>query len=189
MNILLIYSYPNHEGLNYAIRETVEKNLSDQHKVDIIDLYQENFNPLLTFDHEHRRRDLMNDQETQVYRDKIERADFIIFIFPIWWSSMPAILKGFIDRVFAKGFAYYYKGLFPVPMLKNKKAWIINTHDSPVLYANFIQKDYGRILSKQILKMCGISTYKHTSLSYIRASSQEKRQKFLDKIASISQKI
>ncbi|MCH4169246.1 MAG: NAD(P)H-dependent oxidoreductase [Streptococcaceae bacterium] len=189
MNILVIYTYPNHEGFNHAIKEAVINNIEASHQLKIIDLYEENFNPVLFFDADHKRRYLDLNQEMREYREAIEWSDFIIFIFPIWWSSMPAILKGFIDRVFAKGFAYRYKGLIPIGLLKNKKAWIINTHDSPLLYAELFQKDYGRVLSKQILKMCGISTFKHSSLSYVRGSSEKKRKKFLTRLSLISSRL
>ncbi|MBS7578140.1 MULTISPECIES: NAD(P)H-dependent oxidoreductase [unclassified Enterococcus] len=189
MNILLIYTYPNHEGFNHAIKEAVISNINPAHQLKIIDLYEENFNPVLFFDGTHQRRNLNLDQETSDYRAAIEWSEFIIFIYPIWWSSMPAILKGFIDRVFAKGFAYQYKGLIPIGLLKNKRAWIINTHDSPLLYASLFQKDYGRILSKQILKMCGISTYKHSTLSFVRGSNEKKRKQFLKRLALISSRL
>ncbi|MCK8638773.1 NAD(P)H-dependent oxidoreductase [Fructobacillus fructosus] len=77
---------------------------------------------------EHRRRDLDKDPYTAKYRDVVKKADFLIFIYPIWWSSMPAILKGLIDRVFVQGYAYRYNGVIPVALLKNKKAWIITTN-------------------------------------------------------------
>ncbi|WP_246369336.1 NAD(P)H-dependent oxidoreductase [Listeria rustica] len=189
MNVLIIYTYPNHEGLNYAIKKTVEKELGKQNIVKEIDLYKEEFDPVLRFDSMNKRRDLHKDAGTKEYRDHVLWADFLIFIYPIWWSSTPAILKGFIDKVFAKDFAYKYKGIRPIGLLKGKQAWIINTHDTPAVYANFIQKDYGRILSKQILKMCGVSTYKHTSLSYVKGSNEGKINKFLQKVAKISSTI
>jgi len=190
MNVLVISSYPNHVGFNYCLQETVIQNINkNYHQVKVIDLYQEKFNPVLIFNEENKRRFLAENEETKKYREAIVWAEMIIYIYPIWWSGMPAILKGFIDRVFAKDFAYYYKGIFPIGLLKGKVAWIINTHDSPKLYANFIQKDYGRILNKQILKMCGIKTIRHTSLSYVRGSTQKQRESFIDLVAKISCKI
>ena len=53
--------------------------------------------------------DLAKVAEMEKYRDLVTWADHLIFIFPIWWSGMPAILKGFIDRVFVADFAYSYK--------------------------------------------------------------------------------
>lgn len=189
MNILLIYAYPNNEGFNHSIKENVMKGIAKTNTVKEIDLYKENFNPVLYFDTKHPRRDLYRDNSTQKYREMVDWSDFLIFIYPIWWSSTPAILKGFVDRVFAKDFAYRYKGIFPVGLLKGKRAWIINTHDTPAFYARFFQKDYGRVFSKQILNMCGISTYKHTSMAYVRGANQKSLEKFLNKIAKISGKL
>ena len=106
MKTLIIYTYPSPTGFNAAILKEVQSNLSTKHEVKTLDLYAENFDPILRFDQEHRRRDLHKDPEMAKYRDLITWADQLIFIFPIWWSSMPAILKGFIDRVFAADFAY-----------------------------------------------------------------------------------
>ncbi|EGO8851042.1 NAD(P)H-dependent oxidoreductase [Vagococcus fluvialis] len=189
MKILVISSYPNHTGFNYIIKKTVLDNINSMHEVTEIDLYKEQFDPVLHFDENHRRRDLVSDPYTEKYRELIKASDLFIFIYPIWWGGMPAILKGFIDRVFVKGFAYEYKGIFPVPLLKQKKAWIINSNDTPYLYARFVQKDYGRILRKQILNMCGIKTIKHSQIYFVRSSTKQKRIKFLNKIAKISQKI
>ncbi|WP_413627801.1 NAD(P)H-dependent oxidoreductase [Fructilactobacillus vespulae] len=189
MNILVISAYPNQTGLNYAIKEKVMNNLNSKHNVTEIDLYKEQFNPVLYFDKNHRRRDLATDPSTQKYRELVKTADFLIFIYPIWWGGMPAIMKGFIDRVFVKGFAYKYNGIFPVALLKHKKAWIINTNDTPFLYVKLVQKDYGKVLKNQVLKMCGIKTIKHSQLYFVRSSSKEKRINFLNKIAKIAKNI
>lgn len=109
MKTLIIYTHPSPTGFNAAILKEVQSNLSKKHEVKTLDLYAENFDPILRFDQEHRRRDLHKDPEMAKYRDLITWADHLIFIFPIWWSGMPAILKGFIDRVFAADFAYSYK--------------------------------------------------------------------------------
>ena len=106
MKTLIIYTHPSPTGFNAAILKEVQSNLSKKHEVKTLDLYAESFDPILRFDQEHRRRDLHKDPEMAKYRDLITWADQLIFIFPIWWSSMPAILKGFIDRVFAADFAY-----------------------------------------------------------------------------------
>ena len=187
MNILIIYSYPHHDSLNGNILDTVLQSIDKQHTVTTIDLYQDNFNPVLYFDKVHRRRDLQFDPETQAYRDAITHSDHIIFIFPIWWSGMPAILKGFIDRVFVQNFAYAYapKKLIPIKLLKGKTADIIVTHDTPYLFAKLVQKDYGNVLKKQFLAdMCGIKVNKMPSLPNVKNSSLNQRQQFLKKVAN-----
>ena len=108
MNILIIYAHPNHQSFNGAILQQVKTHLNPKHQVQILDLYAEKFDPLLRFDEDQLRRDLDKDPEMEKYRQLISWADHLIWIFPIWWGGMPAILKGFIDRVFASGFAYSY---------------------------------------------------------------------------------
>lgn len=182
MNILIIYTHPNHESFNAAILKQVQNNLNSKHNIKLLDLYAEKFNPVLTFDKNHRRRNMATDPDTQKYRDLVTWADHLIFIFPIWWSGMPAILKGFIDRVFASGFAYSYKKRGMQGHLQGKTAWIITTHNTPGFVTPFIQ-DYGKVLKRQILAMCGIKPCKVSSLPYLRATNAEKRKKMLYKIA------
>ncbi|EFI85080.1 NAD(P)H-dependent oxidoreductase [Listeria grayi] len=186
MNFLIIYAHPNHESLNYAILQKVTANLSQQHTIKVLDLYAENYDPLLHFGKDKKRRDLYLDETTKAERTLVEWADHLVFIFPIWWGGMPAILKGFIDKVFVKDFAYAYKGVRPVGLLPGKRAWIINTHDTPSFYAHLVQQDYGKVLKKQVLNMCGIKPVTHTTCSYIRGSSLKKRTAFLKKVEQIS---
>ncbi|MDH6363886.1 putative NADPH-quinone reductase [Enterococcus sp. PF1-24] len=96
---------------------------------------------------------------------------------------MPAILKGYIDRVFAKGFAYEYKGIRPVALLTNKTATIVTTHDTPNFYVKLFQKDYGKVLNKQILKMCGIKVTSTLTMPFLRNANETKRENFLLQLA------
>ena len=185
MKVYFIVAYPNKNGLIYAAFEKARQGFQDAgHEIRVTDLYEEKFDPVLVFDEVHKRRDLQFDEETRKYRDNIEWSDHLVFVFPIWWGGMPAILKGFIDRVFSKGFAYDYKGAKPIGHLKNKTAWIINTHDTPALYARLFQQDYGRVLKRQVLSMCGIKTIKHTALPYTRHTDPEERSKWLNEVES-----
>ena len=109
MNILIIYAHPNPKSFNAEIFKQVQDNIPKSHTVQTLDLYAEYFASVLKFNENHKRRDLAKLEETKKYRDLITWTDLIIFIFPGWWSGMPAILKGFIDRVFVAGFAYSYK--------------------------------------------------------------------------------
>ena len=76
------------------------------HEAQIIDLYAENFNPVPRYDQNSNRSSLATETETESYRILISQADHLIFVYPVWWYSVPAILKGFFDRVLASGFAY-----------------------------------------------------------------------------------
>jgi NAD(P)H dehydrogenase (quinone) len=142
MTTLIIYAHPNKDSLNHAILENVMKGLKEaKRKFELIDLYAEKFDPVLVIDHQHKPRDLVHDPYTEKYRKKIEQADQLIFIYPIWWYGVPAILKGFFDRVFVSGFAYQHKGIFPKGLLKNKSAWVIYTIDAPSLFIRLFRKN------------------------------------------------
>jgi NAD(P)H dehydrogenase (quinone) len=191
MKILIIYCHPNLQSFNGAILSALTEALgTKKHEVQLIDLYAENFDPVLRFDDVHKRRDLQFDPETAGYREKILWAEHLIFIFPIWWGGMPAMLKGYVERVFASDFAYHYEGLFPKGHFAVKHATIITTHDTPTLYVRLFQQDYGRVLKRQVLKtMLGITHTKFLQMPALRYSSEKKRQKFLEKVANYASKM
>ncbi|WP_165209440.1 NAD(P)H-dependent oxidoreductase [Streptococcus tangpeifui] len=180
MNILMITAHPNPQSFNAYIAKQVQENLNKSHKLRVIDLYAEGFDPILRFDSRHRRRDLASDPETAKYRDLVTWADQFIFIFPIWWSGMPAMLKGFIDRVFVAGFAYHNTKTGLKGHLKGK-AWIIITHNTPSFITPLAQ-DYGKVLKNQILKSCGISPVTISQITGVEKISDQERQKALNKI-------
>lgn len=131
----MIYAHPNPKSLNTAVLDHVESGLKERGvPYKVVDLYKDNFNPVLVIHDERKRRDMMTDSETANYRELIGWADHLIFIYPVWWYGAPAILKGFFDRVLASGFAYEYEGLMPRGLLKGKSAWGIYTIVSPKWY-------------------------------------------------------
>ena len=122
MNILWVFAHPDERSLNGSLRDTALKALADAwHVVEQSDLYRMNWNPVVDFpDYAHdpaerlhvaaasstalSRRTLA--PEIVAEQQKILRADAVVLQFPLWWFSMPAILKGWVDRVFVEGFGY-----------------------------------------------------------------------------------
>lgn len=187
MKILMIYAHPNDKSYNASILETVKENLSSKHELRILDLYKEQFDPVLRFDATHRRRDLANDVAMKHYRDLLVWADQLIFIFPTWWSGMPAILKGFIERVFVAGFAYDNTPRGLKGRLAGK-AWIITTHNTPRIFLPFAQ-DYSKVLKFQILKPCGFKAVKVTQVTRVEYMSDHERKVQLQKIAKLAKNL
>jgi NAD(P)H dehydrogenase (quinone) len=104
---------------------------------------------------------------------------------------MPAILKGFIDRVFAKGFAYEYNDKSNmIGLLKGKTAWVVTLYDAPAIirFVPFIIHDFGLVLKNQVLKGCGFTKVKRYSLSSVLVSTPEKRGKWLKKLYELAGK-
>jgi len=189
LKVYIVFSHPNHHGLGYAALESAKKGFEDAgNEVRVTDLYQEkDFDPILRYEDPHTLNQMQNDPATKVYRDNITWADRLVFIYPIWWGSAPALFKGFIDVVFASGFAYNFKGIWPHGHLGDKSAWIIVTHDTPWFIAHFVQRDYGRIMRGQILRtMFGIKGARLTTLPFLKRSKLEQRKKMLAKIYRIA---
>lgn len=184
MNVLIIYAHPNKKSYNYAVLEQVKRGLEDgKHVFNTIDLYEDNFNPVLVYDENIKRSDLVDSQETKHYRELINQADHLVFIYPIWWYGMPAILKGFIDRVFVSGFAYTSKGGFSKGLLGNKSAWVVYTIDSPSWFVKLFRRNVEWITVREaILKYCGIKRVKRMMFTGVKSSSINNRQKWLDYI-------
>ncbi|MCX2824439.1 NAD(P)H-dependent oxidoreductase [Bacillus pseudomycoides] len=191
MNVLIIYAHPNPSSFNAAILEHVQKGLQKtNHFVTLLDLYKEQFNPVLIFNEDKRRRDLVYEGETEKYRRLIKETDFFIFIYPIWWWGMPAILKGFIDRVFVTGFAYKYEGALPKGLLIGKKAWVINTLDSPLWYVALLYRSADWVIMKKgILRFCGIRQIKRSVFQSVKTSKAIKREKWLLEIQENAKKL
>jgi NAD(P)H dehydrogenase (quinone) len=123
MKVLLVYAHPEPRSLNGAIRDfTVERLSAAGHTVQVSDLYAMNWKPTLDAGDSTQRRDagrfepsaeskhayLNGLQRADIVREqeKLLWADAVILQFPLWWFSMPAILKGWVERVYAYGFAY-----------------------------------------------------------------------------------
>jgi len=104
----VIYTHPsagsfNHEVLN-RLSNSFSKNDAD---FQVIDLYSDGFDPLLTKeDFNLYAQGGTSDDLVKKYQRQISVSDELVFIFPIWWQNIPAILKGFFDKVMLRNFAY-----------------------------------------------------------------------------------
>lgn len=137
MNVLLVYAHPEPTSFTNALKETAREALTAAgHSVEVSDLYAEGFNPVAgrhdftgVFDatrfhyqneqgHAHATGTFAPDLARE--QQRVLKADFIIWLYPIWWGGVPAILKGWFDRVMAFGFAYADGKRFDSGFFKNK---------------------------------------------------------------------
>jgi NAD(P)H dehydrogenase (quinone) len=164
MKHLIIYSHPNDGSLNHHFMKTAVKILqTNKQEVEIRDLYQLNFNPVLSLDDIERQLKGKITADLQQEQDYISWADHITFIYPIWWTGMPAIMKGFIDRVFSYGFAYRYDHGIQKGLLTGKQVTIINTHGKSKAEYESIGMDKALSLTsdKGIFTYCGFEINQH----------------------------
>ncbi|EKN65635.1 quinone family NAD(P)H dehydrogenase [Neobacillus bataviensis LMG 21833] len=193
MKILVIYTHPNHQSLCYAFLQKVLKgshenpNIKD---IQVLDLYEEGFNPLLVFNEHKRRRDMYRDPHLEKYRQQISWADKIVFVYPIWWGRPPAMMLGYIDQLFAANFAYKdKKGLLPEGLLKGKSVVCVSTMKGPANYPLLWLNNSHKILMKKALfSFVGINQVKFFEFGNME-SPKGKQTKKLEKIYRYFKKI
>ena len=124
------------------------------------------------------------------FQNEIKKAEHLVFVYPNWWGTYPALLKGFIDRVFLPKFAFKIQEKSPLPekLLKGKSARLIVTMDTPLWYYNLIYKKSGHnSMKKSILNFCGIKPVKITAFEPIKSSTEEKRKLWLNKVEKLGE--
>lgn len=164
MKHLIIYAHPNPESLNAQLKLTVVEALeANKHEVIVRDLYAIDFNPVLSAEDMTGQRKGTVTDEVKKEQKYISWADCITFIYPIWWTGLPAMMKGYIDKVFSYGFAYqYYKGV-QEGLLAEKQAFILNTQGKSHDEYNRIGMNKALSLTsdKGIYRYCGFEVREH----------------------------
>ncbi|MEK4538287.1 NAD(P)H-dependent oxidoreductase [Peribacillus sp. FSL K6-1552] len=193
MNMLVIYTYPNHKSLSYEFLQKIIKGSNENPNIkelQVLDLYEEGFNPLLVFNEHKRRRDMHRDPHLEKYRNQITWADKIVFVYPIWWGRPPAMLMGYIDQLFAANFAYRdKKGLLPEGLLKGKSVVCVSTMKGPTKYPLLWLNNAHKILMKKALfNFVGIKKVKFFEFGNME-SSNGKQTKKLDKVYRYFKKV
>jgi len=113
MKTLIIYAHPSKKSFTYQVLESLIKGLKDEgHDVVISDLYALDFSSDMS-EVEYHREGLGEvhrtvPQEVLVEQEKLNQADCVFFLYPVWWSDCPAKLKGWFDRIYTNGYAYGY---------------------------------------------------------------------------------
>lgn len=134
MEFLVVVCHPNAKSFNHAICDSAARAIrSTGNEATIIDLYQEPFDPVLS-EQEVRRR-FSFDETVRRYSALVSRARGYLIIHPDWWGMPPALLKGWLDRVFRPGVAYDYEGpeFLPkrkIPLLADRRALVFCTTDA-----------------------------------------------------------
>jgi putative NADPH-quinone reductase len=188
MNIVIIFNHPFEGSFCNAILESAINGLKKaKHSVDVIHLDKEGFNPVMS------AKDLKGFKESKAvdpkviaYKSRLENAGHLVFIFPIWWELMPAMTKGFIDKVIFPGVAYNYtkRGLMKKTFTGLNGITVITTMNTPsifyrLIFANAIKKAF----MLGTLGKLGYRNRKWIKLSMVKFVSQNKREKWLLKIS------
>jgi len=188
--ILIINGHPDKESICFALAESYKKGADSVGAVSkLVNLIDLDFNPILTYGY--RQRTELEPDLIAIRQDILD-ADHLVFVYPNWWGTYPALLKGFIDRVFLPKYAFKYRenSILWDKLLTNKTARLIVTMDTPKWYYSLIYRNPGHnSMKKGILEFCGIKPVKITSFAPVKSSDQNKRNKWIAKVEKIGIKL
>lgn len=178
--ILIINGHPDAESFNYAISDAYKRG-AEQSAAEVkgINIRELDFNPNLQFGYRKRTElepDLLEAQE------KIKWADHLVWVYPVWWGSVPAIMKGFIDRVFLPGFAFKKRegSVWWDKFLSGKTARLISTLDQPVWFYRLVNGAPSNYAMKKLtMNFVGVKKVGITTIGPLRLSKEEWRKKKL----------
>lgn len=187
MKVFVILGHPQTGSFNHAIAGTACWTLENNgHEVIFHDLYQEKFYPVLPAEEIPKGAPLGS--LILEHCEEIAESDGIIIIHPNWWGQPPAILKGWIDRVFRPGVAYEFtegdggEGV-PIGLLKAATALVFNTSNTPAVREQHIFGDPLETIWKNcIFGLCGVTNFQRKMYGVVVTSTPEQREAWLDDV-------
>lgn len=189
MNTLVILGHPQSNSLCGALAEAYANGAtSSGTNVEVLRLGDLEFDPVLREREGYAGTEAKLEPDLRHAQEMIARADHLVFVFPSWWGSMPALLKGFVDRAFLPGFAFKPRqdSSFPERLLAGKTARIITTLDTPSFWHALVYRAPGdNALRRATLEFCGVRPVRVTRFDRVRYSSPEIRTRWLETACSL----
>jgi NAD(P)H dehydrogenase (quinone) len=187
MRVLYVYCHPLSDSFHAAIRKEALAGLDEAgHTVDLLDLYAEGFDPVLTAE---RRRDYhdpaRNRANNQAYADRLMAADALVVQFPTWSFGPPAMLKGWFDRMFGPGIALdLSEPSHAKPMLMHiKQITGISTYGRPRWQALGMADPPRRIIKRYLRWFTGSkAAVRYYALYHMNVATDAQRARFLAKV-------
>ena len=187
--ILVILGHPSTSSLCCALADTyTHRAKSAGHDVRVLRLGQLTFDPVLHHGYtqiQPLEPDLLSAQSDILW------ATHLTFVFPIWWGGIPALMKGFLDRIFLPGFAFKYRAgkAFPDKLLSGRTAHLLVTLDTPPWYYRWFYRMPGiHQMRKTTLAFCGVRPIKTLMFGPVLGSTAVQRAKWLTQAAALAEK-
>lgn len=180
---VIIYAHPHKDGFcGKMLSETIAQLQKSDTNFNVIDLYAIGYDPVLKKEEHYTSGGYIVSEQNKKFQAMITEAKNLIFIYPVWWQNMPAILKGFCDRVFVSRYAFIYEGKIPIGLLKGRKAVVLVSTGAPRIVTFFYTGDRAvKILTKDLLKFCGI-TARGFVVDNARKLTEKKEKQIIQKV-------
>jgi putative NADPH-quinone reductase len=184
--IFVINGHPTKNSFCDALSKTYSSAASSKgNELVLLNLYELDFK--INFKGGYSKKE-ESEKDILLAQEKIKWANHIVIVHPVWWGSVPALLKGFFDSTLLPGFAFKYRkeGVLWDKLLSGKTGHIIYTTDTPVwIYKLFFGAPSVNQVKKRTLQFCGIKKVKVTGIGPIRKSTQNFRERWIEKIEEL----
>lgn len=181
MNTLIITAHPSTKGFTHTIAKTYQENAEKEgRQVELLDLYSTDLKQdFLRFED---MKDMKNvDDTTKKMQEKIDWAEELVFVFPVWWADAPAIMKNWIDCNFTAGFAFKYENGKPIGLLTGKTTRIFATAGAPSFVYTLFPLSYKLLWGMLRLGFCGMKTTSIKVFGKMSTSDEAQKLSALDK--------
>jgi NAD(P)H dehydrogenase (quinone) len=187
MHVLLIHCHPRSDSFAAALRDAAVAGLTASgHLVEQCDLYAEHFDPVLSA----QQRGAYFDEDANAlglddHIAALRRAEALVLVYPTWWFGMPAMLKGWLDRVWLPGVAFHLGGPKALlPLLTNiKKIAVVTTYGSPWWLLWWVGWPDRRVVRRGLRPLCAAGCrVQWLGLTGMDADSPPRRQRFLARV-------
>jgi NAD(P)H dehydrogenase (quinone) len=188
--IVLIIGTPKASGFCHALASAYAQGARSQgHVVREIKLHALSFDPVL---HEGYQGNQALEPDLLEAQRHIHWAEHLVLVYPVWWGGIPALFKGFFERILLPGFAFKYRNEQPQrwdKLLSGRSADLLVTLDTPAWYFRWV---YGapahRQVRRTILAFCGIKTRHLTQFSPVRNATETQRQSWLQQAEALGKR-
>jgi putative NADPH-quinone reductase len=188
MRVVVVVAHPDPDSFNHAIASTATASLTRAgHVVTVLDLYAEEFRTAMSHDEHaayHGDRPLL-DPMAERHAGIIKRAEALVFVYPTWWSTVPAILKGWLERVMVPGVGFVFdehqrvrRGLTDV-----RRVVGISTYGASRLYVKVLNDNGRRTLMRALRLNTALFTRRSWLALYkVDNCSLSQREDFLKRV-------
>lgn len=157
MRVLMVYAHPREDSFCAALRDATLASLQAAgHEVELRDLYAEGFNPALSAEERGRYHSVLDNLAgVESHVEALRRAEALVLVHPTWWYGMPAMLKGWFDRVWAPGVAFSLGEGAIEPLLTNiRRIAVVTTYGSPHWLLWYIGRIDRKLVGRGIRRLC-----------------------------------